>query len=59
MGQRKIGKQTQASFYSKNVVSTTRPLEILHMDMFGPTKTLSLGGKIYGLTIAYDYSKFT
>ena len=30
------GKQTMVSFKSKNVVSTSRPLELLHMDLFGP-----------------------
>jgi len=30
------GKQTKSSFKPINVVSTTRPLELLHMDLFGP-----------------------
>ena len=38
------GKQTKSSFHSKNVVSTTRPL-----NHFGPTRTASLGGSKYGL----------
>ncbi|GJS91224.1 retrovirus-related pol polyprotein from transposon TNT 1-94 [Tanacetum coccineum] len=33
----KIGKQVHASHKSKNVVSTTRCLELLHMDLFVPT----------------------
>ena len=53
------GKQLKASFKSKNVVSTSRPLELLHMDLFGPTKTPSLGGKKYGFIIIDDYSRFT
>ena len=36
------GKQTKSSFHSKNVVSTTRPLKLLHLDLFGPTRTTSL-----------------
>jgi len=31
------GKQTKVSFKAKNVVSTERPLEMLHMDLFGPS----------------------
>jgi len=31
------GKQTKVSFKSKNIVSTERPLEMLHMDLFGPS----------------------
>ena len=40
-----LGKQTRVSFKSKNTVSTSRPLELLYMDLFGPTRTTSLGGK--------------
>ena len=29
------------------------------MDLFGPSRTASLGGKIYGLVIVDDYSRFT
>jgi len=53
------GKQTKSSFKPINVVSTTRPLELLHMDLFGPSRTKSLGGNYYGLVIVYDYSRFT
>ena len=41
------GKQNKSSFHSKNVVSTTRPLELLYLDLFGPTRTASLGGRKY------------
>jgi len=53
------GKQHKASFKSKNVVSTLRPLELLHMDLFGLSRTLSLGGKKYGLVIVDDYTRLT
>ena len=39
------GKQTRRSFKSKNKISTFRPLELIHIDLFGPTRTTSLGGK--------------
>ena len=39
------GKQTRTSFKSKNEVSTKKPLELLHMDLCGPMRTLSHGGK--------------
>lgn len=29
-----MGKQTRTSFSSKNIVSTSRPLQLLHMDLF-------------------------
>ena len=41
------------------MVSTSRPLELLHMDLFGPTRTTSLRGKKYGLVIVDDFSRFT
>ncbi|GKB79911.1 retrovirus-related pol polyprotein from transposon TNT 1-94 [Tanacetum coccineum] len=33
----KIAKQANASHKAKNIVSTTRCLELLHMDLFGPS----------------------
>ena len=54
-----LGKQTRESFKSKNIVSTSRPLELIHMDLFGPTRTTSLGGKKYGLVIIDDFTRFT
>ena len=54
-----FGKQSKSSFKPKGIVSTTRPLELLHMDLFGPTRTTSLGGKRYGLVIVDDFSRFT
>ena len=54
-----LGKQTKKSFKLKNIVSTTRPLELLHMDLFGPTRTINLGGRKYGLVIVDDFSRFT
>ncbi|GJU91270.1 zf-CCHC domain-containing protein [Tanacetum coccineum] len=33
----KIGKQAHASHKAKNIVSTIRCLELLHMDLFGPS----------------------
>ena len=52
-------KQTKNSFTSKNVVSTTRPLELLHMDLFGPSQVKSFGGSYYALVIVDDFSRFT
>ena len=53
------GKQTKVSFNLKNYVSTTKPLELLHMDLFGPSRTMSIGGNYYALVIVDDYSRFT
>ena len=53
------GKQTKSFFKPLNVISTSRPLELLHMDLFGPLRTMSLGGNYYGLVIVDDYYRFT
>ncbi|GJV96458.1 retrovirus-related pol polyprotein from transposon TNT 1-94 [Tanacetum coccineum] len=47
----KVGKQAHASHKAKNVVSTTRCLELLHMDLFGPSAIRSYGGNLYTLVI--------
>ncbi|GKD32474.1 retrovirus-related pol polyprotein from transposon TNT 1-94 [Tanacetum coccineum] len=52
----KIGKQAHASHKAKNIVSTTRCLELLHMDLFGPSTVHSYGGNRYTLVIVDDYS---
>ncbi|XP_072080926.1 uncharacterized protein [Arachis hypogaea] len=44
-----MGKQIKTSFKPKEDVSTKKPLELLHLDLFGPTRTQSLGGKSYGM----------
>ncbi|GJU29783.1 retrovirus-related pol polyprotein from transposon TNT 1-94 [Tanacetum coccineum] len=43
----KIEKQAHASHKAKNIVSTTRCLELLHMDLFGPSAVRSYGGNLY------------
>jgi len=37
------GKHVRSSFKSKKVVSTSRPLELLHVDLCGPMRVLSRG----------------
>lgn len=55
-----MDKQIRNSYKSKNMITTSRPSQILHIDMFGPTKTASrLGGKCYAFVIINDFSKFT
>jgi hypothetical protein len=44
---------------SKNVMTTSRPLELLHMDIFGLVPYLNIGGSKYGLVIIDDFSCFT
>ncbi|GJY03658.1 putative ribonuclease H-like domain-containing protein [Tanacetum coccineum] len=53
------GKQHRASCKSKVLNPITKPLFMLHMDLFGPTFVSSLMHKKYCLVVTDDYSKFT
>nr|GEX04478.1 retrovirus-related Pol polyprotein from transposon TNT 1-94 [Tanacetum cinerariifolium] len=55
----KFGKQAHVSHKAKNVVSMTRCLELLYMDLFGPFAIQSYEGNRYTLVIADDYSRYT
>jgi transposase InsO family protein len=48
-----------APHHARNMITTTRPLEMLHMDLFGPIDYISIGSNKYGLLIVDDYSCFT
>jgi hypothetical protein len=52
-------KQVVSTHHSKNVMTTSKPLELLHMDLFGPVAYLSIVGSKYGLVIVDDFSHFT
>ena len=52
------GKQFASSHPMKAYLSTSRCLELLHMDLFGPTTYKSLGGNLYCLVIVDDYSRY-
>jgi len=53
------GKQVKNSFKSKKIMSTSRPLELLHIDLCGPMRIMSRGGKRYVCVIVDNYSRFT
>jgi transposase InsO family protein len=53
------GKQVGISHPSKNIMTTSRPLQLLHMVLFGPIAYLSIRGSKYGLVIVDDFSRFT
>jgi hypothetical protein len=52
-------KQVATHHHAKNIMTTIRLLEMLHMDLFGPVAYISIGGNKYGLIIIDDYSCFT
>ncbi|KAJ9546591.1 hypothetical protein OSB04_019134 [Centaurea solstitialis] len=53
------GKQHKNSHKSKEINTISSPLQLLHMDLFGPTNVMSIGKKSFCLVIVDDYSRFT
>ena len=53
------GKIVKTSFKSKDIVSTSKPLELLHIDLFGPVSIASIYGSKYGMVIVDDYSRWS
>jgi transposase InsO family protein len=53
------GKQVGSNHPHKNIMTTDRPLELLHMDLFGLIAYISIGRSKYCLVIVDDYSRFT
>jgi transposase InsO family protein len=52
---------TNVHFEKDRVCSACQagPLELLHMDLFGPIAYISIGGSKYCLVIVDDYTRFT
>ncbi|GJR22252.1 putative ribonuclease H-like domain-containing protein [Tanacetum coccineum] len=54
------GKQHKASYKAITAVSTiSEPLQLLHMDLFGPTSIRSIDHKYYSLVVTDDFSRFS
>ncbi|GJW23362.1 retrovirus-related pol polyprotein from transposon TNT 1-94 [Tanacetum coccineum] len=53
------GSKLIQSIKAKNMVSTKRCLELLHMDLFGPSAIKIYGGNLYTLVVVDDYSRYT
>ena len=48
----------KASHKDTDTSIITEPLQLLHMDIFGPVNVMSMSKKIYALVIVDDYSKY-
>ncbi|GJU24808.1 putative ribonuclease H-like domain-containing protein [Tanacetum coccineum] len=51
------GKQRKASCKTKLMSSISQPLQMLHMDLFGPTSVRSINHKTYFLVVTDDFSR--
>ena len=54
-----LGKQTKAKYLGTQTSATSRPLELLLLDLMGPTRTKSLGGKRYIMVVVDDFTRYT
>ena len=54
-----LGKQTKAKHLGTQTSATSRPLELLHLDLMGSTRTEFLGGKRYIMVVVDDFTRFT
>ena len=54
-----MGKQVKSKHPSVTEVQTSRPLELLHIDLMGSAKVWSLGGKKYVLVVISDFTRYT
>ena len=52
------GKMVAASHPPLTAVMTERLTELLHMDLVGPSRVRSVGGKWYVLVVVDDYSRY-
>jgi hypothetical protein len=52
-------KQVGAPHHTKNIMTIIRPLEMLHMDLFGPIANINIDSNKYGIIIVDDYYRFT
>jgi hypothetical protein len=55
----KQGSSLEFIIPHKNIMTTERPLELLHMDLFGLIAYISIDMSKYCLVIVDDYSRFT
>jgi hypothetical protein len=54
-----MGKLTHTQFKSKNFPSTEKPLQLVHMDLCGPSRKEGTGKENYFMLIIDDYSRLT
>lgn len=54
-----IGKQTKIFHKKLQHLTTSKVLELLHMDLMGPIQVESLSGKRYAFVCVDDFSRYT
>ena len=54
-----LGKLKKSPFKLKNIISTSKPLELLHLDLFSPSQVQSINHNKYVFVVVDDYSRYT
>jgi hypothetical protein len=54
-----MGKLTPPQFKSKSFTSLDKPLQIIHMDLCGPSRKEGTGGEHYFMLVIDDFSRLT
>ena len=54
-----LGKQTRTSFKTKEKLSTSIPLQLVHMGLCGPSRTKTPSGESYFMLIIDYFSRMT
>ena len=54
-----LRKQMKTKHPGTQTLATSRPLELLHLDLMGPNRTESLGGKRYIMVVVDDFTRYT
>ena len=58
-GPRQLEKQINFPHKKVKQIITTKPLELVHIGLIGPTQIESIGGKKYIFVVVDDFSRFT
>ena len=53
------GKSKGAIYRSISMSSITEPLQLIHMDLFGPVKIMFMSRKRYAIVMVEDFYKYT
>ena len=54
-----LGNRQELIIHATLTITTTRPLELLHIDLMGLARIESLGGKRCIVVVVNDFTKFT
>jgi len=54
-----LGKLTRTSFKTKTQPSTNKPLQLVHMDLCGPSRQKGTGGECYFMLVVDGFSRLT